>query len=312
MQTDQILKEFWEDNERFADFFNTVFFQGEEIIRPEELETISPELSNAEEKLGHIRTGAKYRDKVKKWKGTKLAILGIENQSSVHYAMPERVMLYDALQYNEQIKRSRVMHKRRKDLKEPKEYLSRYAKNERLAPVLTVVIYYGEEPWDGPKSLREMTDLPQELEGAFNDYRMHLFQILGNRGEDFKNGDIRAVLRNADALRSGRLENMDEEMDRELVKYLAAFVNAEEVFKYYEAEEGDVNMCTMLRKMISDGEARGEARAVIEILEEQGAVSEKLRKQILEERNLDVLRRWLKQAFHSESVGEFQKMMYRM
>lgn len=69
MQTDQILKEFWEDNERFADFFNTVFFQGEEIIRPEELETISPELSNAEEKSGHIRTDAKYRDKVKKWKG---------------------------------------------------------------------------------------------------------------------------------------------------------------------------------------------------------------------------------------------------
>ena len=30
-------------------------------------------------------------------------LLGIENQTEVHYAMPVRNMLYDAMQYNQQV-----------------------------------------------------------------------------------------------------------------------------------------------------------------------------------------------------------------
>lgn len=145
MQTDQILKEFWEDNERFADFFNTVFFEGRQRIRPEELETVSQDLSsNVEVKQG-LENLTKYRDKVKLWKGTVLVILGIENQSKVHYAMPERVLLLDALQYESQRKEIAAGHRKKKDLQGENEYLSGFAKKDRMYPVLTAVIYYGKD-----------------------------------------------------------------------------------------------------------------------------------------------------------------------
>lgn len=192
MQVDQILKDFWEDNDRFADFFNTVFFGGENVIAPEELETLSPEVSAAEETKQGLEGQTKYRDKVKRWKGVKLAVLGIENQDRIHYAMPERTLLYEALQYEAQRKEAASRHRKQKDLR-GSEYLSGFARTDRLSPVLTAVIYYGEEPWDGPTSLGEMVDLPEEMKASFQDYQMHLFQVLGNDGRDFKNEDIRTV-----------------------------------------------------------------------------------------------------------------------
>ena len=34
LKPDIILKNYWSDNERFADLFNAVLFQGEQVIRP--------------------------------------------------------------------------------------------------------------------------------------------------------------------------------------------------------------------------------------------------------------------------------------
>ena len=68
-------------------------------------------------------------------------------------------------------------------------------------------------------------------------------------------------------------------------------------------------MCTMLNKMISDGEARGRAKAILDILGELGVVPEKLCERIMEEKNLEVLQVWFRQALHSETIGQFQEMM---
>lgn len=317
MQADQILKDFWEDNERFADFFNTVFFGGKQTIRPEELETVSPDLSSAVEIKRGVENLTKYRDKVKLWNGTVLVILGIENQSKIHYAMPERVMLLDALQYESQRRKIAAGHRKKKDLREENEYLSGYAKKDRVHPVLTAVIYYGEEPWDGPWSLREMVNLPEGLEEVFNDYQMHLFQVFGNNGEKFTNKDIRAILRNADALRSGRVQDMDKKIDAELVKYLAAFVNSEKVLSLSEEEGGEIAVCRALDEMIKAGEMRGKAEgkaegiaeSVVGFLEELGFVPKELRKRIMEEKDLEVLRKWCKQAARAKSVSQFQGVM---
>lgn len=40
-------KEFWRDNERFADLFNAVIFNGESIIHPEDLTEMDTEASMA-------------------------------------------------------------------------------------------------------------------------------------------------------------------------------------------------------------------------------------------------------------------------
>ena len=68
-------------------------------------------------------------------------------------------------------------------------------------------------------------------------------------------------------------------------------------------------MCTMLNKMISDGEARGRAEDILVLLGELGVVPEKLCERIMGEKNLEVLQVWFRQALHSETIGQFQEMM---
>ena len=176
---------------------------------------------------------------------------------------------------------------------------------------------------------------------AVCDYHIPLFQVLGNSGEDFSNADIRTVLKNANALRSGRVQDMDKRMDAELVKYLAAFVNSEKVMELSKGNGGDVAVCTALEEMINagkaegkaegriegraegriegriegraegriEGRAEGKAEYVLELLEELGYVPEGLRKRIMGERDLEVLKRWHKQAIRAGSVEQFAKVL---
>ena len=37
-QTDVVLKEYWRNNEQFADLFNALLFSGQDVISPSELE----------------------------------------------------------------------------------------------------------------------------------------------------------------------------------------------------------------------------------------------------------------------------------
>lgn len=46
LKPDTILKNYWRNNERFADFFNAVLFEGQQIISPDELTDIDTEESS--------------------------------------------------------------------------------------------------------------------------------------------------------------------------------------------------------------------------------------------------------------------------
>ena len=58
------------------------------------------------------------------------------------------------------------------------------------------------------------------------------------------------------------------------------------------------------------GNAEGKAEGVLNLLEEQGELSDDLRNRIISEKDLDVLKRWLKQAAKSESLEEFIEKMW--
>ena len=45
IKPDIIFKEFWRQNDRFASLFNTVVFEGEEVIKPEELSELDTDVS---------------------------------------------------------------------------------------------------------------------------------------------------------------------------------------------------------------------------------------------------------------------------
>lgn len=184
LKPDTILKNYWSNNEQFADLFNAVLFQGRQLILPEELEELDTKSSFVSEHGDYAESLQSTRDVIKIQKkslafGVNLVMYGLEDQEHVHYGMPLRLMGYDYSAYKKQFDRNGARYKTGKGLTED-EFLSRMKKTDKFIPVITLVIYYGEKPWDGPLSLREMLNIPQEIAEYVNDYRMLLVEARQN------------------------------------------------------------------------------------------------------------------------------------
>ena len=115
------------------------------------------------------------------------AILGIENQSYVDYSMPVRNMLYDSMQYFVQVEELTNAHREKKDLESGNEFVSGISRKDRITPVITLVIYWGSDNWDGSRSLHEMFDTTDEtmLKYASN-YELNLITPADMQKGDFK------------------------------------------------------------------------------------------------------------------------------
>ena len=108
-QADALTKEYLSNNEIFADVFNYLIYDGQQRILPDNLiERDTSEITLPLGKRGELATIQKFRDILKgcvtkEYKNTLYVLFGIENQSHIHYAMPVRNMLYDAINYSAQI-----------------------------------------------------------------------------------------------------------------------------------------------------------------------------------------------------------------
>ena len=221
-KTDVITKAYMKRNEVFADAFNFMMYKGERVIDPERLKpldttelAIIPVMTGSSEdnntsnnnlkntakmrknrnrkKSGHRngdKTIQKYRDLLKSCvimqdDQMSYIMLGIENQSDIHYAMPVRNMVYDALQYAGQISEisSRHQHEIREKQTEQynsrkisqAEYLSGFYKSDRITPVITLVVHFGADNWDGPLSLHDMMSIKDEnILSYIQNYKIHL------------------------------------------------------------------------------------------------------------------------------------------
>lgn len=151
-------------NPVFADAFNYFLFGGAPVIDPGLLEEMDTrELAvpyGGEEGVGQPVQRTRDILKVLTAKTDQhmaYLLLGIENQSHIHYAMPVRSLFYDALQYTKQVEEAAASHRKSGDYKGAGEddFLSGFMKDDRLLPVVTLVIYFGKECWDGPLSLHE-------------------------------------------------------------------------------------------------------------------------------------------------------------
>lgn len=151
------VKQWLRNKKRFADLFNGTVFHGKQVVHPEDLEEIDSESSIIiTDKEGKETGIQRYRDIVMRWKqGAELAIMACENQNKVHYAMPVRTMIYDGLTYADQINQLWGQHQDGEKITE-EEFLSRFRKNDKLFPVISLVFYYGLKVWDGNTDLYEM------------------------------------------------------------------------------------------------------------------------------------------------------------
>lgn len=134
-------------------------------MKPEDLTEVDTDLSSLLKMNGHVETIQRIFDVSKKTSnGVHFVIWGLENQDKVHYGMPLRHMLNDALTYLKECKELTARNRKEKNLKSSGEFLSGIKKSDRLHPVISICLYYGEELWDGPLRLRDMLEIPDELE----------------------------------------------------------------------------------------------------------------------------------------------------
>lgn len=310
---DEIVTPYFENPEVFCSFINGAVFQGRQVLRPEHLSELPREViaqlpwsrNGKEEKKTVIRDTVKLV-----YLQTVYVIFICENQSEIHYGMPIRMLLYDAVQYGEQMRKKQKENKEAGSLKTPAEYLSGIHKGEKFLPVVSVVFYYGEKPWDGPVTLEEMIDLPEgfeELKEFLPTYKMHLVEP-GNIDPDSYSGDWKTIL---EVLRltgdpkalaeyaenhEGELEKLSEESQSAMLAMLG------EKRKLKKREEESNMLCTAFREFKE--EAKKEAKK--EIMEEaMGKAMEKARKiarkEAMEEARKEVMKE-LKQQKLEEMV----------
>ncbi len=181
---DEISTEYMKRNDVFADAFNMLVFDGKKVIKPDELQSLDPNLLALpfKEDNSRLKSLKRYRDVLKRLiikKNNKAVflLLGIENQSEMHYAMPVRNMLYDAMQYSSQIQElTESNHKKGENLINS-EFLSGLKKTDRIMPVITLTVYFGFDKWDAPKSLNEMfTDSIDDYKPFIQDYKIFVIE----------------------------------------------------------------------------------------------------------------------------------------
>lgn len=267
-----------QEPEIFADLFNGSLFAGQQLIQGDMLEEENEKkLIKAQDSQGNPAIIYRVRDNSKKGyfseKRLKI-ILAVENQRAVHYGMPVRNMMYDAISYTKEAKSLEIKNRKEDNLKSGKEFLSGLKKEDRLSPILTLVFYYGEDQeWDGPVSLHEMLQIPRELESwkkYIPDYKINLVSSRTVQKENFHTGlkevfELLEVFANRDKLekllkeKEDYYKNLDEETSRLVGKFLDIPALKENQEKYRD-ERGKVNMCTAIRDMVKNGEKRGEER----------------------------------------------------
>lgn len=262
-KTDVVLKEFWRDNAHFADLFNTVLFEGKEVLKPEDLQEMDTDVSGIIEMKNYKETLNRTRDVIKKTAyGAEFVLVGLELQGHVHYAMPLRHMLYDGMSYLKEYRE--ISGKSTKDgMNYTKdEFLSKMRKEDRLHPVVSLTIYYGEKIWDGPYSLKDMlTEMPEEIAGVISDYKMNLLEIRKSGSYRFNNRDVQAVFEISREALEGNLEFIrrkyrNQNLPSQVAAVVGKIVKSEELVDMSQQTEV-INMCAALDRLKQEGVQEG-------------------------------------------------------
>ncbi len=268
-----VTKEYVRDNHVFADICNYCIYDGREVIKPEDLSERDVTELGCIEDVKDIDTRNKQiierlRDvlklpEIKVCNGTAYAIVGIENQAYVDYAMVVRCMVNDALNYDTQLKKIAARHRMDKNLSGD-EYISGLTPADKLLPVVTIIVYWNADEWDGARSLHEMFDVEnKDLLRLVSDYRLNLvvpkeIKDFGKFRTDF--GTVMEYIscsKDKNALRELKNNRITGGMglSDEAVDVLNTCVNAK-IKKNDKVKGGRTDMCIAMDELIEEEKAR--------------------------------------------------------
>ena len=238
-------------NDVFADFVNGIMFDGKDVVKEDELVDLSG--------WSHYKgDDSKYRfqdrDVVKLWKkeNVVISLIGIENQDIPDEDMVFRVISYDGASYRTQL----VEKERRKRKKETENINGKVD----IFPVITFVIYYGEEEWKHETTLHKRLNLDSELKHYVSDYSINLIDL-----KKLSEDDINKFKKDFKLIADYMVKGSKHKADRidlnhpEEVSELILRLTGEELPFEVECEEGGNNMEKFFEPMFERAEARGRA-----------------------------------------------------
>ena len=139
----------------FADISNVLLYDGEDVIKENELETVTTkDTYTVEQQIHEVE-----RDVAKRWRHHSLhiSLIGLENQTDPDYKMPLRVICYDGASYRAQL-----------NAEDPK----------KTYPVITLVLYMGtEKHWTAPKQLTDCFKYDERLSKFISNYKINVVEL---------------------------------------------------------------------------------------------------------------------------------------
>ncbi len=301
---DALTKEYMKRPDIFADVFNQFLYHGRQIVIPERL----VELDTTEIAVPYGADYAsvpeqRYRDVAKLLMAmtdgyAAYCILAAENEGKIHYAAPVKNCLYDAIQLAHQVTAAAASHRKSKladkNLSNKKlsgdEFLSGFWKEDRLLPVVTVVIYFGAEEWDGPLSLHEMySDCSEEIRRYAMDYRVNLITPSGlsdSEIDEFQS-NMREIMRYIKYSKDKKKLHsvIGTELRFKCVERDAAEIINAATGSNMKIDKGkeSVDVCIAIQGMMEDSRIEG----AITFAQKLGAQKEQVKKSIMEEFDKD-------------------------
>ena len=253
----------------FADMFNKFLYHGKQVIRPEsltEMDTTEIAVPYGDGKAG-LPT-QKYRDVLKLMMtdgNVAYCILGCEDQSAIHYAMPVKNMLYDSMQLAQQVTKAAKSHRQEREHKPSSgEFLGGFHKTDRLIPVVTLVIYWGPDRWDGPLTLKEMyAAVDDSIMQYVPDYKINLIapeQMTDEEIKEFQTNLKEVMLYIKYSKNKAKLQEVTQadknfqSLDRQAAEVINVTTNSK--LKYPEGKE-KIDMCVALEEMRTESEIKG-------------------------------------------------------
>lgn len=333
------LKTYFRDAARYADLWNGGIFQGRQMVKADELQEITPVYLKSDEEAAVEKDGDLVM--MQNYDGQRFAILALENQEEIDYGMPARIMIQEALEYDRQMKEIQRSNERAYKLyceaenkeeldvvyKDTGEYLYKFRRDDRLSPIITLVVYWGEKIWMGAKSLHEMIDFGNtrtgnELRKLLPEYPIHFLDLSKFEHLEYFQTELRPLLelfqkRNNKDEFAGYIKENEKSwnMDDESWHMLGRLIDSNKIRSLIQKSEQrkgeDGRMCKALDNLVAEGEFKGELRGkaefVLDLLEEYGIVPDSIKEAILKQADASVLKEWHKLAVHAESIDDFVK-----
>ena len=271
-------KTYFQNREHFADLFNFKLYGGRQLIHADDLKPFDSaevvvEYGNLAKQQRQV-----FRDNVSIWAAMQddhsaYILLGIESQANVNYAMPVRNMHYDSSNYAGQIRRKADSYRDKKNPLNEKvnltgaEYLSGFRKEDRLMPVITIVVLFNADTWDGPRSIHEMLSIHDaDLLKFIPDYRINLVAPADFQEDEYRKfhtplGRVLEYIRvSRDKEKLDQLLQKDSRyrrMDRDSANLINVVTSSKLT---YPEEEDEIDMCKAIEDMRFEAEAKGRAK----------------------------------------------------